>query len=562
MTTSPTLLVNLSRGFSTFYITEIYMGPGGTGSGITVPNPNDMIVDWSNGIYRVLSIDMTINGSTGVPNYTPTLELMIGLIGGNTNLGLSVYQPSAQSLAFLDTQVSPYTITIDDKYRSYGTEITYALLFQGSDITNTGNIVSQMYNGSGQYISQQIPLEIIDNTNPAIKRPVQFNTNVAMNNGEVVTLVNYTSSGGPSGIASFLIMNSNAIRSLSNVTVYITDVVLVSPLLNQLTGLVNVPQNIPIIPSQFQARLLYSNGNTALINIDDTKCFLYGLSTFNTSQAGVESTIVLTYLPSPTEPAINLSNPNRASISHTYTIQTSNNVLNYSFKIFVIPSYNTSTSSFTLSYYLTNLSYTMFIPLNSNMVNVSLAVGGGVPNYTANTAAQRINISVPMANVVPSGGYGSFNFVESFTITFGNPVTTPWIIDYLNNGTNVYGAGLYASYSSTLPQVVNISSSFGSTFNLAGFLSNMYNALQPIYDQTTTLVPPVPDHFQLIYEGIIDNIIYSLNDYWDINIQNNFGVNFVQYTTLTVVFLQQNPINTSQYLTIGVAPLMLLNTLT
>ena len=47
--------VDPTRRFSTFHISEIYTGPNGTG--IWVPNVNDMVIDWDNGIYKVVSVD-------------------------------------------------------------------------------------------------------------------------------------------------------------------------------------------------------------------------------------------------------------------------------------------------------------------------------------------------------------------------------------------------------------------------------------------------------------------------------------------------------------------------
>lgn len=552
MTTPVTLLVDPLRGFHVWNITELYMGPSGTSSGTIVPNVDDEVTDWNNGKYRVIAVDSA--------TYTPTLQLVdfSALALDNGNLGLP--KQSVLELAYLNTQVTPYTISIDDWYRSYESAANYCMLFKGTDVTTTGTVISQVYNGSGVLISEQVPLEMADTTNPAIKRPPIFNTNIALSDGETVTLVNYTASGGVTGIHDFRIKNTNMVRGLGNSSLYITDVVLVSPLLDpSVVDLINIPANVPITASSFQAKLLYNNGSTVLITIDNIKTKLFGLANFNTSQAGIVSTAVLTYYPAANEATISSSNPSVPSISHVYTVHTVNNVLENSFKIYVIPSFNVSTNTFSLQYYLTNLSYNIGILLNSAQMAVTTGSGLAV-NYAVNTDAQELILSVPLTNIFPAGGYAGFTFVQSVTVQFGNPLTTPWILDYLNNGTQVYGVNMTAAYS--LSNIVNIGGSYAATLNTSGWLASIYSAMHPIYDSTTVLAPPTPTHFTLILGGVTSSVIRDIASYWYMNLPNDFGSSWTADSTLTVVLQQQDSLDPTVYHILGYAPLLLVNTLT
>lgn len=555
MSNSPTLNVNPLRGFSVWDISEIYLGPLTTSGGTTVPNVNDEVNDWSVGIYQVIAVDST--------NYTPSLYLRFSY--NNTTTAVSQYQPNTTMKAFVNNLVTPNTINIDDNYRAYAPESTYAVLYKGTDISSENAVIlSQVYNGSGNFVNQNIPLQTIDTTNPAIKRPTQFNTNIALLDGSIVTLVIYSSSGIVTGTQQFLVKNTTSIKGLTINTVYITDIVLVSELLDAtIVDMINVPAGIPLISSDFQARLLYSDGSTRLISIDNIKCRLLGIGAFNTNLAGVTSQVVLCYYPSTNEAAINLLNPALASISHTYNIRAVNNILDYSFKVYAVPVYNPSTQMFSLQFYLTNLRRNILIQLNTTQYEITLA-SGGLINYLPNGNAQQIRITVGMNSVLPAGGYGNYNFTQMLTVQFGNVSNTAWLLDYLNTGTAEYGSTIYAAFSTTGSNVVNISSNYATVFDYAGWLNALYYNLHPIFDQSVSILPPTPTHFQLSYKGLTGPI-RSISSYWNINLPNDFagsGINWVQYDTLSVIFLMQNLTDPSVYDILAVAPLLLVNTLT
>lgn len=556
MTTSaPTLIYDPRAGFRSWYITEIYTGPGSTGQ--YVPHVNDMVVDWTRGVFQVTAVDLT----SVPPTYIPTLELVDLSLLASEQIGLSqqlsTYQPSVLELAFLNIDVMPYTISIDDRYRIYGTEASYLKLYRGVDLSiENGVVISQTYNGSGALISENVILELIDPSNTAIKRPPVFNTTTALFDGETVTAVIYTVTGGVTGQHTFLIKNTNAIRGLGSDTVYISDIVLVTTLLDTVAlDTVNVPANIPISGGDFQARLLYSDGTDTLISVGTPKCKLLGIDNFNTSIAGVTSQVVLVYYPDPNEPAVNITNPSIRSISHTYTIRTINNVLDYSFKIYVVPKYNATTQQFSNDYYLTNLAYNILIKLAPNQISVTLQGGGNI-NYSINSGAQALVLAVVMSSVIPYG-YSGYTFVQVVTVNYGSSTTTPWYLDYLNNNTLLYGSQVYFEYSTQGQQPLSIISGAQS---ISEWLARLYLPLHPTFNQNIYLAAPTPTHFQLTYHGIQSPVLL-ITDYWNILIQNYFGINFVNYDTVLVTWLVPTA-DITVYSILGVSPVIVRNTLT
>ena len=77
------------------------------------------------------------------------------------------------------------------------TEAVTARLFRGTDTSVNGTIISRRYNSTGNLIGDDIQVDNVFTTNPAIRRPRACNVDVVLNAGETVTLVYYSSTGAP-----------------------------------------------------------------------------------------------------------------------------------------------------------------------------------------------------------------------------------------------------------------------------------------------------------------------------------------------------------------------------
>ena len=547
-----TLIKNPERGFTVWLIKEIYLGPESTG--VIVPNVDDMVLDWNSGTYRVSYVDPS--------SYIPTLTnvnlatLNLKQIGAGLANDLAMYQPSVIELAFLDTTVVPYTVSIDDRYRIYGIEAVSAKLFYGTDLSvDTGVVISKVYNGSGSFVSENITLVPIDSTNPAIKRPPIFNTNETLLDGETVTLVLYSQAGRAIGQHSFLIKNSSAIRGLGASSIVITDVQLVSNLLDEIQNdLINVPANIPITGGDFQARLIYSDGTDSLIMIGTPKCRLLGIDSFNTSLPTSSSKVVLTYYADINEPVVNVTNSLNRSITHIYNIRTVDNLLEYSYKVYICPTWNPTTQTYSNEYYLTNLAYDIFIKLANNQITVSL-LGGGTIDYTPNSGAQKLALVVNLANVLP--GHAGQQLIQTVTINYGSLMNIGWYIDYANINESVFGIRTYAEYSTIGQQALSIQS---GCLSIEEWLGLLYTPLNALYDQSVRLSAPLPTHFQLNYNGV-NSPIRRIDESWNIPLDSNFNTILTQFSTLKIIFLLPT-VDSSVYHTLAIAPVKLQSSLT
>lgn len=560
MSSTNVLLYDPLRSFRTWNISQIWLGEQVSGGGYIVPNVNDLVIDWDvPGFYKVIYIDTTVNIPNTTPTYIPTLEL-IDFAHPNTGDGangftqrVDIYQPSILERAFLDTTVVPHTLSIDDRYYIYGTEAYTVKVFKGTDISAaTGHVISQKYNGSGDLIGENIGLEYLMPNNPAVKRPLVIDVSESLLDGEIVTLVVYTQNGGPIGSHPFIVINSSAIRGTEANSISIVDIQLVSSMLDPVErDLLLVPANINITGGDFQARLIYSNGHTALIPVGTNKCMLHGVQNFNTSLAGIISQVVLTYYANANEPTINVSNPALRSISSVYRIRTVVNNLSHAFKIYVSPRFNTTTGLYENTYYLTNLDYTIFIKLTSDQITVQNQISGPV-SYSDLSNAQTLRLSVLISDVIPFG-FANYTHVQLVTIDYGSSSdnSTCWLIDYVGNNVNIYGSHLRFEYSPLGQFAIDITA---GAVSLNNWLAKLWTPLHAIFDPTQALSAPTPTHFKLSYAEYVGPV-KPISD-WNVLHGNGLGHAWTNHDTVNVIWLHTtNVVDT--YNTLGISPVMI-----
>lgn len=546
--------------FRIWLISEIYQGPNIVSTGQYVPKKDDLIADYTSGFYRVTAVDDTPDAQGNPPTYTPTLESIdfseLTQISKSGFKAYSSYMPSAQQRCFFNSVVIPYVLTVDTRFRIYGSQVSYAKVFLGTDLSENGSVISQYFSGSGSLVSENIPLTPVDQTNPAIQILNSFNTSALLLDGEVITCVFYDIRGVVCGMQEFLIVNTNAIRGIGQNTTYITGINLVSNLLDTVTlDLINVPANVPIVSYDFRAEIVYSDGSSDLIPVGTAKCKLFGLDNFNTGLQGVTSKVTLTYYLDANEQAININSPINNAVSHVYGIRTIDNVNEFSFKVYVVPTFNNNTNTYSLDFYLTNVNYNLLVKLNPSQYVLESRTNNQI-DYSAHPGPQQLTIAVNISSII-SVGYTGFTFVQTFTINLGAYNAVDWLIDYLNTSENVYGENALFEFSTTGQGVISIKS---NQLTLQSWLATLWTSIHAIYDQTLVLGAPDPTHFQLSYNNTLSPV-YSVTDYWNLLIPNTFNQTLQNNSTMVVIWLYSAP-NQNVYQTIGVSAVPLVNTLT
>jgi len=549
------LRIDDNRGFGWWNLPEIFKGKDSVNNGTVVPNVDDGVIDWDNNrIYRVTKRELIRDANYRLVDVVVELTAVdmakfspLSVLMENQPL----YQPHVCEKIYLDTSVTPFTMSIDDRYIIPGTDATNCKLFKGTNTGGTGVVLSQTFNPEGRLISENVDLEQIYDNNNTWKRPKVFHTNWRLDDNEICTLVIYSADGGVMGEHYFTIKNSNLIRRNDKSQVSITGITLVSSMLSPTDDfLLLLPVNVPVVNGDFRAKLHYSDGSNNIIRIDGNKCVISGLGNFNVGVPNLTTNLVLTYYPDVEEPTLNVNNPLLRNISSIYRVKSVQADPATMFQIFVCPYYNHETEKFNNKYYLLGMLYSLLIEIPNDVLTIT-----GDSSYDKLSEELTYHLSLAVSDLIPETLLG-VRVTQVTKVTFGdiNERGANFLIDYLGQN-NQYGDGVYAEYSDLGNYAMSVKS---GCITPQQWLNKLYRPLNTLYDETLRLSAPDPTHFRIKYKGITSDV--KLLDDWKLYVNNPLGERWVARDTVEIIWLYRNPqYNTYNYL--GLSPLMLFNTL-
>lgn len=487
-----------TRTWRMWHINEIFTGKTGvTTEHLYVPNVDDLVFNGISTFYKVTAVDQV----TAIP----TLEAINPSAGfeievtdpDNLMHGLRSYEPHGVNRIFIDTSTKPSTISVDSRYRVYGSEATQIKLFMGYNTGPNGVVISQKLNSSGVVVSETVDLEPLYGTDNTIKRPLRFHSTRNLADGERVTMVVYNASGRVCGEHPFIVRNANMICGPTASSIYIEDIELVSDLISKTDPLlIENPLHVPLATSMMFCRVHYSNGKKADHSIDGNKVKIHGLGAFNTSILGPINNVVLSYYPSPTEPAINLQGVLKPSISKVYKLANKSVSGDIALKLYVSPVW--TGSGYKLYVRLTNKEYNVNIDVTEN---VRITNVNGLP-FRPNEfgVQQHISLTLAIDSINPDMHPG-FIHAQQLKISLNPPGPTnvnSWVIDYGGDGYTYFGADKYCQASVVSKRKYRIDA---NQTNLTDWLSWMYWAIDPSFDNTLSDRAPTPTHFRLEHGG-------------------------------------------------------------
>lgn len=490
-------IVDQHRGFRTWNYRELYVA--GVTQGQYVPNVDDMVVDWdSNAIFRVISVNYA--------NHTFTTQASnLGKFNGYTTEDiLTTSGPGEISEAFriyINTEVVPHTLTFDSRLRLFGTEVAYVKVFRGTKIGVDGNVVSAIFNSSNVKTSENIPCELIltpNQENYGMKTPTSAYASDTVNDGEILSVVAYTIKGDVASITRMVAVNTNVVRSINQQERYITNIDLISSYLAAADKtLLQYPLNMPIQSDMMQGRVVYSNGDAALLPIDGVKFKLLGIDSFIASEVGQVFNLSLVYTLGNGEFAVGTSQPTPDRVIRVpYRIQTVESDDTYMVKLFVVPVWNQATSAWVLNYYLYNIERSSIIDVTSYIEVGSQSAAFNGKNYEA---PQQLTVVLNMASLGTS--YKYYRHPQSFTIQLYNPgnntlVDNYFYIRYTND--TMYGQGMIARVTADPEVVTNWRLDVANNYTVVKeWLAKMYSTLSPLYYTQAESGAPEPTHVRV-----------------------------------------------------------------
>lgn len=495
---SITPIIDQNRRFQTWHMREIYDGPGGTGK--YVPNVDDLVIDWSTGFWRVVSVDYYNT------NLSYLEQVNIGLLGGGIDAGeqtvLTSVGPNPNALRiYVDTSVIPHTLTIDSRMPWYGAENHHVKVFKGTDISaSDGVVISCMIDAGGNIVSEDIPLvnSLIPNaTNYTQKAPMVAWCSESVKTGDVAMVVTYTADGRISAVDKFVIVNTNFIRTTDQAAKIVASIDLESPFLSkQDQRLIECPINMITQSLPLSGRVSYTDGTSTVLPIDGVKFSLAGFNTFIASQIGQTVDLVLCYHLTGQELAVGSTPalPDRR-MTKTYKLRTMDINTFYDIKLFACPVWNVN--RYDLRFYLYNLNRADVFDVTNW---VEYAVGKPEFNGTLLNQAQSLSVAFNMSNLGP--GYSNYRQVQHLTVTLLAPgnakgVNSFYTISYTDGirfGERLK-ANILNQVGTTLPFGLDVSN--GAT-SADEWLVKHYLPLIPLYHPSIESEAPTPSHATIV----------------------------------------------------------------
>lgn len=507
---------------------EVYMGT--IGEGKYVPKVKDYVIDPGNfTVYIVDHLDPV--------TLIPTLrEVRVQTSGAFTEsdilLGVGPGTQSDTYRIYYDKSVYPYLLQVDTRLKVAGTMTRYCKIFRGSDLGGTGEVISKIFDNSGNFVSENVPLELaaIDShVNHSIKIVSVASCTEDLKDAEIVTAVFYSDNGHVVSKRQLLVENTTFIRTVNVSKKYVTHISLECPFLSQSDDhLIEWPLNITMNSLNLMGIVHYSNGETLRLPVDGNKFSMDGLDHHLSSIVGQRAGLSLRYSLSPNEIAYASVGVDTHAVTEAYSIVTVNANTSYELKLFVYPEWVGVEAGYRLRWWLLNLDRNMLFDVTP-YVSIDGLMGAYDPK--AYGYLQKKQVSINLRDV--SGAFKNFRHTQIVDINLfspPDPLTTSWTVSHESHSTRPhYGVDVYAKrvYSTTL----NISSGFETQED---WLENIYYRTYPLVNQVRELRPPTPTHFVVMFDGTEQE--FPINE-WDKDILTS-GV-IQPFTMVYVKFIRK-----------------------
>ena len=507
-------IVNPNRGWKIFAEPQIYTGPTGTGQ--EVPNPGDIVLRM-NGT-AVYSFQVT---EVSPVSFIPTL-IGITLMGANSlpgNINNLVSEIPNTFIAYVNKTVIPYTLTIDNRCIIKGSAVSACKIFEGTNISTTGKVISAIYDQSGTYVGENVGLSLVANdaynNNVAIKVVNQCNTSAELLDGETVTAVFYSLTGDVVSQQVLQVYNTAFVKPFNNATKEVVGISLQSPFLSSSnSNIINYPLNLQLNLDNLLGVVYYADGSNTVMNVDGVKFSVSGLDNYLATGLNQQYPIVAKYVLQQGETAYGAYQANSPHISKAYTLITTDPKLTYQTKLFVYPVWNANIQGYSLRWFLYDMTRSLGVEVTNN---VTLSPNN-VYSPTLFGIKQTIEANINLNTISPI--YSSFVYKQIVDITLEavgtfrqNLLSQPnWFIANNSGITPQFGGGCFAvcKISSTSNTVNGVTTTVNTnTLNLSGLFTNLNDWLQayylntlPMVNQPTETQPIPPTHFTLSYSNV------------------------------------------------------------
>lgn len=349
--------------WKTWSVWEIWMGPTHPGAGRFVPKIKDYVIDPDT--YETWIVD-----HLDPVSLTPTLRAVrpagmnYSLTDEDILFGVGPGSQTETFRAYLNDSVFPHTLVIEPRWMPKGTMSSYAKIFLGVNTGPTGEVISKVYDASGNFVSVNVPLEIValdSHTNYAAKIVQRCNVTRKMVNGERVTVVIYADDGHVVERRQFLIENTDTVADLHASVKYVSEISLESVWLSPTApDEIHYPLNIPMDALNMMGVVHYSDGSKLKLPVNGGKFSMMGLEGIHSSIPGGANNseprnLVLRYILSPGETAYASTGVNSNYVVKPYRLVIVNPNESIAVKLFGYPFWEGESFGYRMRWFLLNL---------------------------------------------------------------------------------------------------------------------------------------------------------------------------------------------------------------
>lgn len=493
---------------SLFLLSQIYV-PGvepnltvSPPTGNVIPVVGCLLIDSisSDILYVVTAVDPITYATTYVPaqlaaNNSDPNSSQVSLLSYGNDIFRVYYDP----------RTNPVTVIPDTRLVTFGNQnASYQIVLNpGPNQT----IISQYYNQAGVYLGNLVPL--VDITSLPIlpgttEQPVLTTTgkyclpcytNTALTDGQQVAIQIFNSQGAQTA-QWIAFAKESVIANEFTYTIPTISSMTITSVQSRSNNEIYIYQNQNTDSLGLQVELTYTDGTVIQAPIDNTQCFVYGLSDFVSSYPGLRQNILVKYYLSSEQVATpSLLNGQTFITAEASLVVISNN-LSYGVKISSIPVWDASINQYQLNFFMYNTNRSA----PTNVTGLVSYLGANIFSGSTYGSAQYLTLGVDLNAVDPISYPVSTQYQQNLVLTL-QPLTSTvrYIIADSSNATIVYGTNSVANPrpqlyfdQSTNMYVVN------PVFNTqALFLTNFYTNANPPYDSINEVSAPTPTHFQV-----------------------------------------------------------------
>lgn len=525
-------------------IDEIWQGINSVGRNRYVPKVNDYVV-------RPSTFETWIVDELDPVTLKPTLRT-IRPAGMNYDLteddilfGVGPGPDSQTYRAYVNTTVSPHTLQVEARLYINGSQSSYAKIFMGSDTSESGEVISKVYDASGNFVSVNVPLELVEedsHTNYFKKCVRRCFTTKPLKSGEVVTVVCYADDGHVVSRRQLLVEITDTIQDLSSSLKYITDIGLESIWLSKtVPNQLNYPLNITLDAFNMLGVVTYSDGTKLKLPVNGNKFSMFGLDSLVPSIIGQNEDLVLRYALSQGEVAYSAAGANGKYITKPYKIKVIDPNNSIAVKLFGYPFWDSASQSYRIRWWLTNLARNVVYEVTP-FVHFSDDTGPFEPSLY--DYLQRKRVYINLRDV--SGAFIPYNHVQVVDFVLDGSPSQNTVADWTvgtDAGATRFGNNVYGVKSGA--QV-----NFGAGHStLEEWLNDYYFNTRPLVNTLTEVAAPTPTHFIVNYNGTVTE--WSVSN-WNTDLA--IAANVVTPATVSIRFIKRTSSGDLQ-LAVAAAPI-------